>query len=224
MVALKQRLNDDNDKMSADERNQVMGQVQSLADAVNKAASAAEASATDNADKKRYTSMLVRTALLAADLASHEQKDPRRTLDLLAGFEDKVKGMPNEQDLLFEALSLRVNSYMAMGKTNDATSTLVLLLQTKQGNEGPALVFDLLKKLDADMDHARETGDIAQVKQLAQNRAVPVVSWSVGPRGIPTKRSKRSRLNTRCLTPPPSSSQPNSPMIPQQKKRALKPR
>ena len=44
--------------------------------------------------------MLVRTALLAGDLANHEQKDPRRCLDLLAGFEDKVKGMSKEQVLI----------------------------------------------------------------------------------------------------------------------------
>ncbi|HSV15034.1 MAG TPA: hypothetical protein VLI90_12315, partial [Tepidisphaeraceae bacterium] len=181
MVALKQRLNDDDDKMSADERKSVVAEIQTLADEVNQKAAAAEAAATTPEDKKRYSSMLVRTALLAADLANHEQKDPKRALDLLAGFEEKVKGQPNEQDLLFQALSLRVNSYMELGQTNDATSTLVTLLKTKQGNEGPALVFDLLKKLDMDMEHARAAGDAAEVKQLAENRAALsgfLVTWA----------------------------------------------
>jgi hypothetical protein len=181
MVALKQRLNDDNDKMDADERKSVMNDVQSLADQVNTQAAAALSSAASPEEKTKYNSMLVRTALLAADLASREQRNPKRTLDLLNGFEDKVKGSPNEQDLLFEALALRVNSYMELGKTNDATSTLVQLLNTKQGDQGPALVFDLLKKLDTDMDRARAAGDMAEVRQLAQNRATLsgfLVTWA----------------------------------------------
>jgi hypothetical protein len=91
--------------------------------------------------------------------------------------------MPNQQDLLFEALSLRVNAYMSLGQTNQATAALVELLRTKQGNEGPALVFDLLKKLDMDMDRARAAGDMQQVNQLAQNRetlSAFLVTWAAG--------------------------------------------
>jgi hypothetical protein len=174
MIALKQRLNDDDDKIDPPERARIMSQIQSLADQVTAQAAADPAN-------PRSASMIVRTALLAADLANHEQKDPRRCLEVLRGFEDKVKGMPNQQDLLFEALSLRVNAYMSLGQTNEATSTLVQLLKTKEGNEGPALVFDLLKKLDADMDHARSIGDLSQVNQLAQNRAALsgfLVTWA----------------------------------------------
>jgi hypothetical protein len=181
MIALKQRLNDDDDKMSASERADVMSQIQTLADQVDTQAAAAQSAATSDDDKKRYASMVVRTALLAADLADHEQKDPKRCLEVLSDFEDKVKGMPKEADLLFEALALRVDSYMSLGQTNDATTALVQLLKTKQGNEGPALVFDLLKKLDSDMDHARAAGDMRQVNQLAQNRAVLsgfLVTWA----------------------------------------------
>jgi hypothetical protein len=180
MVALKQRLNDEDDRMTPSERGRVMSQIQSLADEVTARAAASPAGVSDS-DKKRNASMLVRTALLAADLADHEQKDPRRCLEVLRGFEEKVRGMANQQDLLFEALSLRVNAYMSLGQTSQATAALVQLLQTKQGNEGPALVFDLLKKLDADMDHARAAGDMAQVNQLAQNRATLsafLVTWA----------------------------------------------
>lgn len=182
MVALKQRLNDDSDKMEPAERQDVMSQVQQLADQVNTEAAADEAKATTNDEKKRYASMLVRTALLAADLAAREQKNPQRALDLLNGFENRIKGMDNEQQLLVEALTLRVSAYMDIGRTNDATASLVKLISLgKDKTTGPAMVFDLLQKLSAEMDHARAINDTKQVAQIAQNRAVLtgfLVTWS----------------------------------------------
>ena len=181
MVALKQRLDDETDKMPPPERQQILGEVQSLADQVTKDSIAARDAAKTDDDRKRYASRIVRTALIAAGTASQEQNDPKRALDLLKDFETQVKGMPNEQDLLFEALSVRVRSEMQLGQTNAANDTLVELLKTKQGNEGPSLVFDLLKKIDADMDRAKSAGDTTQVRQLAENRATLsgyLVTWA----------------------------------------------
>jgi hypothetical protein len=126
--------------------------------------------------------MLVRTALLAADLAAREQKNPQRALELLNGFESRIKGMDNEQGLFVEALTLRVSAYMDTGKTNDATASLVQLINLgKDKNTGPAMVFDLLQKLSTEMDHARAINDTKQVAQIAQNRAILtgfLVTWS----------------------------------------------
>jgi hypothetical protein len=181
MVALKQRLDDDSDKMPPAERQQVLAEVQSLADQVMSDSQTARDASKSDEDRKRYASRIVRTALIAAGTAGQEQNDPKRALDLLNGFEAQVKGLPDEQDLLFEALGLRVSLYMQLGQTTAATDTLVQLLQTKQGNEGPALVFDLLKKIDADMDRAKAAGNAAQVRQLARNRALLsgfLVTWA----------------------------------------------
>jgi hypothetical protein len=181
MVALKQRLDDQNDKISPGDRQQILGEVQSLADQVTHDSIAARNAATTDEDRKRYASRIVRTALIAAGTAMQEQNDPKRAIDLLNGFEGEVKGLPDEQNLLFEALSLRVSAQMQLGQTTAATDALVQLLKTKQGNEGPALVFDLLKKIDADMDRAKAAGDAAQVRQLAQNRAILsgfLVTWA----------------------------------------------
>jgi hypothetical protein len=188
MIALKQRLNDDNDKMDSSERDQVMSDIQQLADQVNKGATAAQASATTNDEKKRFESMLVRTALLAADLAGHEQKQPQRALDLLDGFEGRITDQEPavQQEMLVEVLTLRVNAYMALGKTDDATKCLVQLIALGKngGNDaGPALVFDLLQKLNTEMDKARAANDTQQVKSIAQNRAALtgfLVTWAEG--------------------------------------------
>ena len=181
LFALKQRLTDPADEMSADQRKALATQIQPLADDVNKQASAALASATTDGDRQRFKSMLASTALIAADLSLRELKDPTRTVALLDGFEQKVHGSSTEQDQLGEALFLRVNAYMDLGKSTEATNALVQLLQTKKGDDGPALVFDLLKKLDVDMDQARAKNDTAEVAQLAGNRAALsgfLVSWA----------------------------------------------
>ncbi len=181
MVALKQRLDDETDKMSSADRQQVLAEIQSLADQVTHDSIAAAHAATTDEDHKRYASRIVRTALIAAGTALQEQNDPKRAIDLLNGFETQVKGLPDEQNLLFEALSLRVSAQMQLGQTIAATDALVQLLKTKQGNEGPALVFDLLKKIDTDTDRAKAAGDTSQVRQLANNRAILsgfLVTWA----------------------------------------------
>jgi hypothetical protein len=181
MVALKQQLDDANQHLPAAQRAGVLVEIQQLADQIDAQSTASLAAAINDAQKQRERARLARTALIAAGVAGGEQKDPRRALQQLDGFEAKVAGLPDATDLLFEALSLRVNAQMALGRADEATATLVQLLQTKQGNEGPALVFDLLKQMDADSDGARIAGDTARVRQLAQNRATLsgfLVSWA----------------------------------------------
>jgi hypothetical protein len=169
MVALQQQL--DSPSTAVITRPQLVTEVQQLAGEVRKGAEAQLAAAQNDQEKTAARSLLVRTTLLAADVARREQKDPKRTLELLADFEKQSEGLPNQQDLIGSVLFARVQSYMALGQNNEATQTLVGLLKTMPGGEGATIVFNLLEKLNADLDKARVAGDVDQMKVLANNRA-----------------------------------------------------
>ncbi len=170
MVALRAILGEM--KPDAPDRAQTMAQIQSAADEVNKMAGDAEAKATTDKDKLQARSIQVKTALLAADVSWREQKDPKRTLKLLEGFEDRVKGLPGESDLLSEVLFLRVQSYAAAGQTNEATQTLLKLLESKPGGQGAQIIYGLLEKLNQDLEKAQAAGNTELIRTLTNNRAV----------------------------------------------------
>ena len=54
-------------------------------------------------------------------------------------------------------------------------------MQTKGGDQGAAIIFGLLKKLDSDLDAARRAGDKEKAKSLLDARAAlssPLVEWA----------------------------------------------
>ncbi|HZO06868.1 MAG TPA: hypothetical protein VFB52_10815, partial [Solirubrobacterales bacterium] len=169
MVAIQQQL--DTPSTAGVDRPKLVGQIQALAAEVKKGATAALAAAQSDQEKLANRSLLVRTTLLASDIARREQKDPKKTLELLADFEKQAEGLPNQAELLGSVLFARVQSHMALGNTNEATATLVTLLKARPGGEGATIVFNLLEKLNADLDRARAAGDVEQMKVLANNRA-----------------------------------------------------
>ena len=169
MVALADALQS-MDRGSA-ERKAALAEVQSLADSVRTAATKSLASATDDASRQTQRSRLVRTSLLAADLARREQDDPQRAVALLEGFESQVEGLPDANALLGEALFVRVQALTAAGQTDRAVAALRELLDRQGGQQGLQIVYELLKKLDADFDAADARGDEAAKRQLAANRA-----------------------------------------------------
>ncbi len=169
LVALKQQLDDE--PGNSPERTQILSGIQSLADQVNAAVQASASQAKSEAERTAAKSMLARTALLAADLARREQKDPQRALQVLASFEDAVKGLPNAEGLVNEAMYIRVQSYMAAEKYTDATQELVRLLNKTEGAQGAQIVYNLLEKLNADFDRAQQANDSAAMKSLANSRA-----------------------------------------------------
>ncbi|HEV2295582.1 MAG TPA: hypothetical protein VGR35_17165 [Tepidisphaeraceae bacterium] len=169
MVALQQQL--DTPSTAVADRPRLVSEIQQLANEVRSGAEAKLAGAPNDEERTAARSLLVRTTLLAADVARREQKDPKRTLELLADFEKQAEGLPNQQDLVGSVLFARVQSHMALGQNTEATDTLVRLLKTMPGGEGAAIVFNLLEKLNADLDKARAAGDIEQMKVLASNRA-----------------------------------------------------
>lgn len=179
MVALQQRL--DYEQMEPAAQKQIVNQIQQLAEQVQSEAEKRLAAANNDQDKLRYRSLLVRTTLLSADIARREQDNPQRTLDLLSNFEQQAQGLPNEQELLSSVLFSRVQAHMALGQNSDATATLVQLLKTKSGGEGAAIVYNLLEKLNDDLDRAREAGNIDEMRSLASNRAILsgfLVDWA----------------------------------------------
>jgi len=169
MVALQQRL--DEEKLPPAERQQVTAEVLRMVDDVSKQLTAAMNSATDDAERGRYRLLLVNTTLLAADLARREQNDPKRTLQLLENFEQVSQGLPNQQELIGSVLYTRVQSFMQLGDNDAATKTLVALLKSKPGGEGANIVYELLKKLNAELDAASVAGNRERMQVLAKNRA-----------------------------------------------------
>jgi hypothetical protein len=171
MLALKQQLDADEGKLSADDRAAMIANIQKLAKSMDVTAPAALAKATSAADKNFYRYAPARTALLAADLTKREGKDPAKTIQLLENFETTVKGAPGEEALLSEALFLRVGAYMDLGQSDKATQNLVALLNTKGGEQGLRIVFDLLQRLDQDYNVAVAHKDLDRQRLLAKNRA-----------------------------------------------------
>ncbi|MCS7033270.1 MAG: hypothetical protein NZ561_04640, partial [Phycisphaerae bacterium] len=162
MLALKQHL--DELPPADPSRAPLLGEIQQLADAVAAASSGPQA-------PPAAASMRVRTRLLAAELARSEQKQPQRAIDLLADIETDLANLPEGQSLLPEALLIRVQSYMALGRSSDATAALVQLLSRREGGQGAAIVYSLLQKLNDELDSARTAGDIDRMRTIARNRA-----------------------------------------------------
>jgi tetratricopeptide (TPR) repeat protein len=179
VVTQQQRL--DQETMSDAERRAVIASILDGAADVRRRATQANATVTDDAARQMNRSLIARTALLAADVARREQKDPARALTLLADFEQEAAGVPGEQDLLNGALFTRVQAYMQLGQNTQATQTLLTLLRTRGGDEGASIVYNLLQKLNADLDRARAVGDTELVRELAANRASlsgSLVEWA----------------------------------------------
>ena len=179
MVSLQQRL--DQEKLAPAERTQIVAEVLRQVGDVSKLLSDATNAATAPDDRTRYRSMLVSTTLLAADVARREQNDPNRTLALLESFESLAAGLPNEKDLIGTVLYTRVQAHMQLGNSDAATTTLVALLTTKPGGEGAAIVYNLLQKLNEELDAARLAGNRQRMQVLARNRAMLsgfLVDWA----------------------------------------------
>lgn len=167
--------------VGANEQKQLLSQIQSLATTVNTDARKQMSLATTDAQRRQYQTILARSSLLAASLAAHQSNDPSRVLQLLEGFESYAKGLSSENDMLGEALFLRVQAYMAQGKNTQATDELVKLLNQREGGQGANIIFGLLQKLDADLDAASKRGDRNQMQSLASARATLsgyLVNWA----------------------------------------------
>ena len=165
MLCEKQRLDD----LQANDpsRAGILAEIQRLADVVSTLSSATTNALPDASAQ----SMLIRTKLLAAELARAEQQNPQRAIDMLADIETSLSVVGGGDELLPEILLVRVQSYIALGRSAEATDTLVRLLAKREGGQGAAIVYSLLQKLNEELDEARAAGDTARVATAARNRA-----------------------------------------------------
>jgi len=118
---------------------------------------------------------------MSADLANRVQGNPQEALRILEGFERQVAGLPREQQLLGDALFVRVDAYMELGRNAEATNALVSLLNTRGGSEGAQIIYDLLQRLNQDFEQARRDGDREEMRTLASARAQltgHLVTWA----------------------------------------------
>ena len=162
--------------LSSDDRKQLVNSILTLASEIEKL----PATATAPDLKKTYLEWVTNADEIAADLTRRELKDPAKSLAMMDGFEAKIDGAPDADKAHIQALQLRINDYMDLGRIDDATKTLVDLLSANPA-EGQTLMFGVLKTVDHDMDLARAAGNTADLKKLAQDRAELsgfVVSWA----------------------------------------------
>ncbi|HEY1628959.1 MAG TPA: hypothetical protein VGF52_03815, partial [Tepidisphaeraceae bacterium] len=176
LVAMKQQIDDA--PADSPQRAETLARIQAVAEQVK-----TQALRKMNTDHAAAQAMLLRTSLLAADVARREQNDPQRAIQWLNGFEDAAAGLADSENLIDEAMYIRVQSYMAQGRNEDATRELLRLLDKSEGAQGAQVVYNLLEKLNADFDRAAAAGDRAKMKTLAKNRAQLsgfLVQWAAG--------------------------------------------
>jgi len=157
--------------VEGERRRALAAEVLRLADQAKKLAADAMARAKDDNDRARQQLKVAGATLTIAEVAAGEQNDPQRTLSALAQFEQEVSGLPGSQDMLNRALFLRVKSLMGAGRYDEATKTLVGLLEKTGGQQGQEIVFDLLSRLNDDFNRAEDANDVKTMQALAQNRA-----------------------------------------------------
>lgn len=119
--------------------------------------------------------------LIEAETLGADLKKPAEALRLLTGFEDTVKGTPDEKTLTTSALLDRVNANVALNKLQDATTLLVSLLNQTGGAQGATFVRGLLDKLDNDLQKAQAIHDTAAMADIAKSEAALsgfLVDWA----------------------------------------------
>jgi hypothetical protein len=141
----------------------LVGDIQKLAADVNKRIDAALATAKED-QKPRLKFYKVSATLLAADLLQKESKDNAGVLKLLGGFEETAKGLPQEDKLDATALRLRVNAYMAVGKTQAAVDEVKKLVASQQGGNANVL-FSMIGQMDDAYAKAKAANDQDAMRQ-----------------------------------------------------------
>jgi len=127
----------------------------------------AYANAEDAPSRERAAiATLAEAKTVGADL-----KQPKKTLEVLNGFEKTVAGTPDEKILVGDAMLTRVNAHMAMGDLKAATASLVELLNTTGGAQGADYVRGLLDRLDQDLDKAQAAHDTKTMLEVARSEA-----------------------------------------------------
>lgn len=178
MVALHQTL--DQQQSESVERKTTCEEILSLADEVRTTTAAALKTA-GSTSQQGLRQRLARTAILGADIARTELKDPARAVALLGNVEEMVAGLPDQSQLLGEAMFTRIQANMQLGRSDEAVEGLVQLLNKSGGEQGATIVFNMLSKLEADFSAAETANDRPRMAKLQADRAALtpyLVKWS----------------------------------------------
>lgn len=119
--------------------------------------------------------------LIEAETLGADLKKPAEALRLLTGFEDTVKGTPDEKALVTSAMLDRVNANVALNQLQAATTMLVALLNQTGGAQGATFVRGLLDRLDTDLGKAQAAHDTKAMGDIAKSEAALsgfLVDWA----------------------------------------------
>lgn len=119
--------------------------------------------------------------LIEAETLGADLKKPAEAVRLLTGFEDTVKGTPDEKSLVTSALLDRVNANVALNQVQEATTLLVTLLNQTGGAQGANFVRDMLDRLDKDLAKAQAAHDTNSMRDIAKSEAALsgfLVDWA----------------------------------------------
>lgn len=178
MVALHQLL--DEQPSDAVDRRKIGEEILSLAAAVQGDATKRHGSLPEG-EQRTLQQRVARAVILAADVARTELDSPQQALLLLNQIELQVRGLPDQVQLLGEAMFTRIQAYMVLGQSDEAVKALVGLLARSGGEQGASIVFNMLSKLEADYSLAEKAGDKARMAKLQADRAALtpyLVQWS----------------------------------------------
>lgn len=162
-------------------RNSLITEIERLVPQVRTILQQKSASAKTPQEKNRARSQIAYTTLLGARIAGRDQSDPAKTLDLLKSFDTDIAGLPEESALLGDAIFLRVQAYMALNRVDEATNSLLRLIEKSGGQRGGDIVKQMLQRLEQEFDQAKATGDRARISALQSNRAAltpKLVAWA----------------------------------------------
>lgn len=128
-----------------------------------------------DAEKKTARSLKVNTTLLAVGLATHDTTASRNetlqnAINMLANIEDEVKGLPGEVDLLSQALYMRIEYMMNLGKSEEALQSLSKYIETR-GEESLQMLSRMIEELNTEFDLARNNNNTARMAELAGHQS-----------------------------------------------------
>lgn len=167
--------------LPSEKQQAALGDLGKLIDEVNTRTESDLKNAADDKTRIAMRWRLAQSRLAGADLALSVQKDAKRALSLVDGFEELTKGLEKSESLQTEVTRVRLNAYMALGDNTKATETVVNLIQLAPA-QGGQRVYEMLTKIDSEIASAQKDGRSAELKQLVRNRAelTPhLVDWTI---------------------------------------------
>lgn len=152
-------------------RNQRMRDLSAMINQIIPLAQAAVSGATDANLAATYKFRMMYVISEGAELAL-QQKQPKQAIALLQGYEEKIKGVTNEEALKNKAMFIRANALINDGQIDKAIAQVQqLAAQPETAEFAIGMVGELLTRLSATFDAAKGAGDNETMAAAAANKA-----------------------------------------------------